>query len=305
MEFLIQPGSQLMPAGKIKPVSRRTALTGLVTLIAAGCSRAVFFAANAPSLFGPYTRHPDRAYGPEPQQKVDVYVPHKGVPDQPKPLVLFWHGGRWEFGDKSDYRFVGAALAELGYIAVIANYRHYPQVKMPGFMADAAQAAQWAVTHGGEFGADPRQLFLMGHSAGAHMAALLALDPRYLSAAGREPAIAGVIGLSGPYDFLPLLEADVQDMFGPPPLYPESQPINYVRADAPPMLLVHGLKDETVWPKNSRNLASALSARGVPVTLKLYPKLGHADTVGALSEPIRGRAPTLADIQEFVKARTA
>ena len=298
-----------MPAGRIKPVSRRTALTVLVGLISAGCSRALFFAANAPAVFGAYKRRTDLAYGADPQQQVDVYVPDKGAagksPDAPKPLIVFWHGGRWEFGDKSDYRFVGAALAESGYVTVIANYRHYPQVKMPGFMDDAAQATLWSVAHAAEFGADPNLLFLMGHSAGAHMAALLALDPRYLSAAGNAPAIAGVIGLSGPYDFLPLLEADVQDMFGPPPLYPESQPINFVRADAPPMLLVHGLKDDTVWPKNSRNLASALGARGASVTLKLYPKLVHADTIGALSAPIRGRAPTLADIQDFVKARTA
>jgi acetyl esterase/lipase len=294
-----------MPAGKIKPVSRRTALTGLITLIGAGCSRVMFFAANAPAVFGAYTRHTNLAYGSDPQQRVDVYVP--GVPSAgaaARPLIVFWHGGRWESGDKADYRFVGAALAESGYVAVIANYRHYPQVKMPGFMDDAARTALWAAMHAGEFGADPHQLFLMGHSAGAHMAALLALDPRYFQAAGTVPQIAGVIGLSGPYDFLPLLEADVQDMFGPPALYPESQPINYVRADAPPMLLIHGLKDETVWPKNSRNLASALSARGAPVTLKLYPKLVHADTVGALSTPIRGRAPTLADLRDFVRSQT-
>jgi acetyl esterase/lipase len=304
-----------MPAGKIKPVSRRTALTGLVTLIAAGCSRVAFFAANAPAVFGAYTRHTNLAYGADPQQRVDVYVPDKAAPGAPMaappmaapptPLIIFWHGGRWKSGDKSDYRFVGAALAESGYVALIANYRHYPKVHMPGFMDDAAQTVQWAVAHAREFGADPRQLFLMGHSAGAHMAALLALDPRYLRAAGSAPAIAGVIGLSGPYDFLPLLEADVQDMFGPPALYPESQPINYVRADAPPMLLAHGLKDETVWPKNSRNLANALGARGVSVTLKLYPKVAHADTVAALSPPIRGRAPTLADIQEFIAERGA
>jgi acetyl esterase/lipase len=294
-----------MPAGRIKPVSRRTALTGLITLIGAGCSRVVFFAANAPAVFGAYTRHTNLAYGADPQQRVDVYVPHGLSTGAARPVIVFWHGGRWEFGDKSDYRFVGAALAESGYVAVIANYRHYPQVKMPGFMDDAARAAQWAVMHAGEFGGDPHQLFLMGHSAGAHMAVLLALDPRYFQATGTVPQIAGVIGLSGPYDFLPLLEADVQDMFGPPALYPESQPINYVRADAPPMLLIHGLKDETVWPKNSRNLASALSARGASVTLKLYPKLVHADTIGALSAPIRGRAPTLTDIQDFVKARSA
>jgi acetyl esterase/lipase len=133
------------------------------------------------------------------------------------------------------------------------------------------------------------------------VAALVALDSRYFAAAGQSaPAIAGVIGLSGPYDFLPLREADVQDMFGPPPTYPDSQPINFVRPDSPPMLLVHGLKDDTVSPKNSRNLAAALRARDVPVTLKLYPKLEHADTVAALSLPARGRAPTLADIAAFV-----
>jgi dipeptidyl aminopeptidase/acylaminoacyl peptidase len=133
------------------------------------------------------------------------------------------------------------------------------------------------------------------------MAALVTLDPRYFAAAGQAvPPVAGVIGLSGPYDFLPLLEADVQDIFGPPENYPLSQPINFVRADAPPMLLVHGLKDDTVRPKNSRNLAAALLALGVPVTLKLYPELAHADTVAALSLPARGRAPVLADIAAFV-----
>jgi acetyl esterase/lipase len=141
----------------------------------------------------------------------------------------------------------------------------------------------------------------MGHSAGAHLAALVTLDPRYFAAAGQSaPHIGGVIGLSGAYDFLPLLEPDVQDMFGPPQLYPESQPINFVRADAPPMLLVHGLNDETVRPKNSRNFATALRALGVPVTLKLYPKLSHADTVAALTALLRGRAATLADIRAFV-----
>jgi acetyl esterase/lipase len=109
-----------------------------------------------------------------------------------------------------------------------------------------------------------------------------------------------VIGLSGPYDFLPLLEPDVQDMFGPPSIYPESQPINFVRADAPPMLLVHGLEDVTVRPKNSRNLAGALGALGVSVTMKLYPKVSHSGTVAALTSLLRGRAPTLADIRAFV-----
>jgi acetyl esterase/lipase len=281
-------------------MSRRTALAGFTALFLEGCSKLGFFAANAPAAFGSYKRHSNIAYGPDPQHRLDVYVPSRPA-DALRPLVVFWHGGRWRYGDKSDYRFVGAALAESGYVVAVANYRHYPQVKMPGFMDDAARAAQWAAVHAGEYGGDPQRLFLMGHSAGAHLAALVTLDPRYFAATGGPtPRVAGVIGLSGPYDFLPLLEADVQDMFGPPDLYPESQPINFVRTDAPPMLLVQGLADETVWPKNSRNLATALTALGVPVTLKLYPKLSHSDTVAALTTMLRARAPTLADIQTFV-----
>jgi acetyl esterase/lipase len=290
-----------MFAGERRTVTRRSVLVGLAAAFTAGCGRLAFMAANAPAVFGPYKRHTNISYGDRPQHRVDVYVPAKAA-TAPRPLVVFWHGGRWSFGDKADYRFVGAALAELGYVAVLANYRLYPEVKMPGFMDDAARAALWAAAHGAEFGADPNLLFLMGHSAGAHLAALVTLDPRYFAArAPAAPAIAGVIGLSGPYDFLPLREPDVQDMFGPPPKYPESQPIHFVRSDAPPMLLVHGLKDDTVGPKNSINFAAALESRGVPVTLKLYPTLVHADTVAALSLPARRRAPTLADIAAFVK----
>lgn len=290
-----------MPADKPAGVPRRAALAGLVAIAAAGCSRVAFMAANVPAAFGAYKRYADIAYGADLQHRLDVYVPDR-VSKEPRPLVVFWHGGRWSFGDKADYRFVGAALAELGYAAVLPNYRHYPAVKMPGFMDDAARAALWAAAHAGEFGADANRLFLMGHSAGAHLAALVTLDSRYFAAAGRgAPPIAGVIGLSGPFDFLPLREADVQDMFGPPLNYPDSQPINFVSCAAPPMLLVHGLKDDTVLPKNSINLAAALRAHGVPVTLKLYPKLVHADTVAAMSLPARGRAPTLADIAAFIR----
>jgi acetyl esterase/lipase len=289
-----------MPADEPGGVSRRTALGGLAAMMVAGCGRAAFMAANVSAAFGAYQRHVNIPYGADPQQGLDVYVPDQLR--EPRPLVVFWHGGRWTTGDKADYRFVGAALTELGYVAVLPNYRHYPTVKMPGFMNDAAGAALWAAAHASQYGADPKRLYLMGHSAGAHMAALVTLDPRYFSSAAQPvPHIAGVIGLSGPYDFLPLREADVQDMFGPPQKYPDSQPINFARSDAPPMLLVHGLNDQTVRPKNSVNLAAALRAQGVPVTLKLYPKLVHADTAAALSLPARGRAPTLVDIAAFVK----
>ncbi len=289
-----------MPADSEDRLSRRTALTGISALVLAGCERLGFLAANVPAVFGSYKRHANIPYGPERQQRLDVYVPERAAVE-PRPVVVFWHGGRWRDGDKADYRFVGATLAESGYVALVANYRHYPAVKMPGFMHDAALAALFAAAHATEYGGARQRLYLMGHSAGAHLAALVTLDPRYFAATGQAaPPIAGVIGLSGPYDFLPLIEPDDQDMFGPPELYPASQPINFVRADAPPVLLVQGLNDATVKPKNSRNLAAALRALGVPVTLKLYPKCSHADTVAALTAFLRGRAPTLADIRAFV-----
>jgi acetyl esterase/lipase len=279
--------------------SRRAFAVVPLLLGMGGCVGIGLFAANLPAFFGRYNRSADIAYGSDPQQRLDVYKPDQIRSDAP--IIVFWHGGRWSFGDKTQYRFVAAALCSLGYVAVLPNYRHYPQVKMAGFMQDAGLAAAWASDHARNYGADPKKLYLMGHSAGAQMAALLALDQRYLAAIGRsDMPVAGVIGLSGPYDFLPLTEDDTRDMFGPPSAYPESQPINFARAGAPPMLLVHGGADQTVWPKNARNLAAALIAKGNPVRLKIYPKLEHADTVAALSIPGRRRAPVLTDIADFV-----
>ena len=290
----------------MQQISRRTVLTALGASALAGCSRLALFAANVPASFGPYRRRSDLRYGTDPRQRLDVYVPEAQETKQQgagQPLIVFWHGGRWEYGDKREYRFVGAALAGLGCVAVLPNYRHYPRVKLQGFMADASQAALWAMAHASEFGADPSQVYLMGHSAGAHLAALATLDARFLGGAGQRPPIAGLIGLSGPYDFLPLKESDLQDMFGPPDHYAESQPIHFARHDAPRTLLVHGLADTTVRPRNSSNLAAALTALGVPVTLRLYPNLQHGDTVAALSVLARNRAPVLADIAQFIAHR--
>src|SRR5665213_1731104 len=193
-----------MSADKPGSVPGPTAFARVAALLAEAVSRAAFFAVNLPAAFGAYERHADVAYGADPRHKLDVYVPKRtrkpektgeseragGANGAPYPLVVFWHGGRWCWGDKSDYRFVGAALTELGCVAVLPNYRRYPQVKMAGFMDDAARAASWAAMHAGEFGADPNRLYLMGHSAGAHMAALVTLDSRYLATAAAATATA-------------------------------------------------------------------------------------------------------------------
>jgi len=241
------------------------------------------------------------AYGHLPRQKADVYMPDSGSP--PYPTVVFFYGGRWTFGDRDDYRFVGQALASRGILTIIADYRQYPEVRFPAFVEDGARAVAWAHGNVTQYGGDPGMLFLMGHSSGAHIAAMLATDCRYLRDVGGDQSwLSGFIGLAGPYDFLPLTDDGLIEIFGPEDLQPASQPINFVDFKTPPMLLMHGLKDNTVWVRNARNLASRALEHDVPVTTIYYPDIGHMRIIGAVAEPFQGWAPVAEDITEFVHA---
>jgi len=264
-----------------------------------GCTAAAFVAANAPSAFGPYERTAGLAYGPEPRQQLDVYVPEAASPG-PRPVIVFIHGGSWQSGSKEQYRFVGSGLAERGYIAVVANYRLNPEVRFPGFVADAAGAVAWTLRNIGRYGGDPGRVFLMGHSAGAHTVMLLALDRRYLADAGASPdELRGAIGLSGPYDF-EIDSETLRSVFGSAQELAETQPVTFVRGDAPPLLLIHGTDDAVCWVTHSIRLAELVRAAGGQAELRLYPGLGHGATVGGFSRLGRGQAPTLDDVAAFV-----
>ncbi len=272
----------------------------LMCLLCSSCGSPGLLAVNIPASFGDYTRHRDIAYGEGERNKLDIYLPARA---HDAPVIVFIHGGGWNDGDKAQYKFVGAALAKEGWIAVLPSYRLYPDVKYPAFVEDGARAVAWARAHAREYGGNPDHLYLMGHSAGAQIALMLALNSEYLAAVGGSPSwFHGVIGLAGPYDFLPFTRGYMNDLFGPPPQFAASQPINYVTANAPPTLLIHGLKDTTVYPKNTVNLEAALVAAGTRSTAKYYEKAGHSDLIAALSPLARGRAGTLADIREFIGA---
>ena len=163
------------------------------------------------------------AYAEGQRHELDVYAPNQGGTSAP--VVVFFYGGGWETGDRAMYRFLGASLAARGVVVVIPDYRLHPAVRFPAFMDDGAAAVAWAHMNAARFGGDPSRLFLMGHSAGAQIAALLALDPEYLRAAGLTPEhdVCGVIGLAGPYDFLPDASAEVKAVFGPEEAWPRSQ----------------------------------------------------------------------------------
>ncbi|ROL74053.1 esterase [Pseudomonas protegens] len=244
----------------------------------------------------------DIAYGSDPRQKLDVYQPRQADPGAP--VVVFFYGGSWNSGSRNDYDFVGEALASRGMVAVLADYRLYPQVRYPAFLEDAARAVAWTHEHIGEFGADPRRLFLMGHSSGAYNVAMLALDSRLLGQVGLTPQIIkGWIGLAGPYDFLPIRNPEVRPVFFYPDSPPDSQPINHVSRGAPPALLIASSEDSLVNPqRNTGGLASKLRAAGVPVQEFYFSRTGHATLLAALSRPLRGLAPVLDRVSGFVES---
>jgi acetyl esterase/lipase len=288
-------------------IARRSLLLGGAGLALVGCSPAGLL--NGVSRLtgdgGVKAAVRGAAYGPDPRQKLDVYVPAGSAAAGRLPVVIFFYGGGWVDGDRGDYAFAGRAFAARGFVAVVADYRLVPQVRFPAFVEDGALAVKWVRDTIASHGGDPRRIALSGHSAGAYIAAMLTLDTRFLTNVGVDPTIVrGAALLSGPYDFFPFTEQRGRDALGQWLRPAETQPISFARADAPPMLLMHGTADTIVRPYNSEQLAAKLTALGAPVEVKLYPGKSHTDTIKSLSPAFRGSTPALADAIAFLRRLT-
>lgn len=234
-------------------------------------------------------------------QSLDIWMPAEPA-KTPLPVVIFWYGGGWAKGDRASYAFAGRALAKQGFLVVIPDYRKVPQVRFPAFLDDGAEAARWVQDNIADQGGDPEQVAVMGHSAGAYQAVMLALDSKRLEAAGVDPGfIKAAVGLSGPYDFYPSDSPRSIAAFNQWPRPDDTQPISFARADAPPLLLVTSDGDETVRPRNANNLAAKLRALGARVEVKNYGPLDHEEIVMALSKPFRSKGPVLADSVAFLR----
>ncbi len=270
---------------------------GLLLTTLAGCAPVDILNATIPTRDLTITR--DIAYGDKPAQKLDIYVPKNAAPNAQ--VIVFFYGGAWQEGDKKNFLFAAQALAGTGAIVVVPNYRVYPAVTFPGFLEDGAAATAWTLHHIATYGGDPTTVFLAGHSAGAYLAVMLVLDREYLAKAGVADAkLAGGIGISGPYDFLPLTRDDIKPIFEVVPDMSVTQPITYARADAPPLLLLHGEADTTVGAYNSHHLADKMRTLGGRVEDHYYPGVEHIGSIIALTSMFRGRAPVLADITAFI-----
>lgn len=244
------------------------------------------------------------AFGADARQRLDVWAP-KGVLGGavgPLPVIVFFYGGSWKSGIRDSYGFVARALAARGFVVVVPDYRLVPQVRWPAFVEDGAAALRWVQANIAGHGGDPARIAVMGHSAGAHIALLLALDRRW----GVADGIRAAVGLAGPADFLPFVAGGVAEAaLGNAPDLADTQPIHFARADAPSLLLLHGESDTTVLPRNSRRLANAVSDLGGAAEARVYPDLGHIGILLALSKPFRGRAPVLTDASNFLLAQLA
>lgn len=269
----------------------------LTLLVLAGCTGPGMINAITPSKG--YNQAVNLPFDPATGLTLDVYTPEGA---RNAPVVVFFYGHRWTGGDKQDYRFVGQALASRGIVAVIPNYRKYPQVRFPSFVEDGARAVKWAkkniVPHGGS----PDQIFVMGHSSGAHIAAMLALNESYLKAVGGTRGwLRGMIGLAGPYNFLPITDPELRDIFGPPERFEQSQPVFFADGQNPPLLLLHGENDEIVWPDNTRSLAKAVANAGGPVETVFYPKMSHTLIISAFGSVLRGSTDVVDHVSDFIK----
>jgi acetyl esterase/lipase len=239
----------------------------------------------------------DKDYGQNPRQKLDIYMPRER--SGPLPIVMFVHGGSWQEGNKHPYAFVGRALAAKGFMAMVMNYRLFPESRYPAFVEDVDFALRWAQENGESLGGNPDKLFAMGHSAGAYNIAQAVLDERY---AATRAKLAGVVTLAGPFDFLPLDSRITIKVFGEVPDLPDTQPVNHSRTDAPPFLILHGSADTTVYPKNAIALDKALKSMGASSTLKIYDGVSHVGILLALAKPLR-KTPVLEDAVAFMRAQ--
>ncbi|MCC5862067.1 MAG: alpha/beta hydrolase [Gammaproteobacteria bacterium] len=268
------------------------------SLLTAGCSPTRVVSTLSPTSH--LERAPAIAYGTHPRQQLDIYRPNEATAATGSPVVVFFYGGSWQRGDRGKYAFVGSYLADLGVVAVVPDYRVYPEVRFPGFVEDGAAVLAWVEQHIEAFGGDPDQVLVMGHSAGAHIAALLALDERYLLAQGVTRAIPrGLIGLAGPYRF----DTDsgrLAEIFAADEGQGDSQPMNFARGDAPPALLLHGENDRVVSAENSRQLFDRLCEAGGTAEVIVYPGVGHMRIAAALAPPLSFAGRSDQDVAAFI-----
>jgi len=218
----------------------------------------------------------------EAKHKLDVYTP-KGKTNLP--VFFFIHGGAWKQGDRLQYPALGNKLAEEGIAVVVPSYRLAPANQHPAQIDDVRAAFQWTLAHLKEFGGDPTRVYVGGHSAGGHLAALLALT---------EPGIKGVAALSGVYDVTEIDNVFTTD----PAVRKAASPLTHVKPGAPEFTLTYCQWDYLALPQQASQFAAALKDAGVKVNLVYVPGESH---ISEIIHAINDLDPTLAALKQLLR----
>lgn len=246
------------------------------------------------------------AYGDHPQQVLTVHRATDAAEGGKQPVLVFIHGGGWHAGNPVDYAFVGRNFAPEGFVVVNAGYRLGEDGKFPAMLEDGAAAIRWVHDNIAGQGGDPARIYVMGHSAGAYNAVMLALDRQWLGREGLpDDTIKGAIGLAGPYDFYPFDSDSSRFTFGDAPRPEQTQPINFVRGDAPPLLLATGDADMTVKPRNSEALAAAMTEAGAPTETVLFAAMNHEGSIITTARPFDRDRRVKDAVLAFLRKREA
>ncbi len=239
-------------------------------------------------------------YGMHARKQMSIYLPKH---PSGKPPVFFIYGGTWRNGERHDYQFVAHALIELGFPVIIPDYRLFPEVRFPAFIDDIADAIAYTEQHSADvLGVPLTGYILLGHSAGAYNAALLAADNSYLQSRGVMAKPLALIGLAGPYD-LPLDDPDVSPVFRSV-TDAQTNPLGFAHGDMPATLLLHGLKDQTVGRYHVTRFKEVLNQLGVRVETRLYEDVDHIEIIGSLAAPLRFLNNSYQDIAGFLDRLT-
>nr|WP_297349449.1 alpha/beta hydrolase [uncultured Glaciecola sp.] len=219
------------------------------------------------SLTNSYNITRDIPYGSESWQKLDIYRAQDA--DENTPVIVFFFGGGWSWGDKKYFEFVADSFVRKGYTVAIPNYVLYPKGKFPQFVEDGAKAIVWVKNNIEKYQGSADKVFLVGHSAGAYIAAMAAIDKRYLHQAGEDMLfIKGVAGIAGPYNFTPKAQEYVA-IFGEEN-FEIMKVANHMTGGEPPMILLHGNGDTTVGRFNQETMVTALAQGNVKYKSVLY-----------------------------------
>lgn len=262
----------------------------IVALTFVTCQTAALAEQGAVSVVADIDYVPEAKYQ-DSRDKLDLYLPdgRRGFP------VLLWlHGGALMHGDKDGSAHVGRRFAAAGIGTVVINYRLSPHVMHPAHIQDAATAFAWVRQHIAEYGGNPDAIFVAGHSAGAYLSAMLALDERYLATRQLQPSsIRGIVPVSGFFYVERVAPHRSKSVWGEDPAkWPEASPARYVRSSAPPILLIYADGDEEWRREQNEHMAAALKQAGhSDVAIRqikdrdhstIFSQIGEGDEVSTL-----------------------